>query len=152
MSSLFLNSTELELLHCFNSFNVHYLVIGGHAVQFYGYKRPAKDLDIFIATSDGNPMRVVAALRSLGFSGTDLSVDQFSQPKKQIPLRRYYAELLTSPEGPLFEEAYERRVIVTEQGIPVPVVSFQDLLQQKRRLGRPQDKLDIEALENGTMA
>lgn len=65
MSALFLNTQELELLNCFNSFDVHYLVIGGHAVQFHGHLRPAKDLDIFIDRSDGNPVRVVSALRSL---------------------------------------------------------------------------------------
>ena len=27
----FIDSTELEPLHCFNSFSVYYLMIGGHA-------------------------------------------------------------------------------------------------------------------------
>lgn len=149
MSALFLNAQELKLLDCFNSFDVHYLVIGGHAVQFHGHLRPAKDLDIFIDTSNGNPSRVVSALRSLGFSGSDLSADLFSKLKKQIPLGRYQTELLTSPDGPTFEEAYAHRVMANEKGISVPVVSYDDLLQQKRTLGRPQDIADVEALEDG---
>ncbi len=148
MSALFLNAQELELLICFNSFGVRYLVIGGHAVQFHGHRRPAKDLDIFIDRLDGNPSRVVSALNSLGFSGSDLSVDLFSELKKQIPLGRYQTELLTSPDGPTFEEAYARRVMANEKGIAVPVVSYDDLLQQKRMLGRPQDIADVEALKN----
>ena len=153
MSTLFLNAVELELLRCFNSFKVRYLVIGGHAVQFHGYLRSAKDLDIFIDTSGDNPAQVVTALRSLGFSGSDLSVNQFSEPKKQIPLGGYYStELLTSPDGPSFEEAYARRVVANENGFSVPVVSRDDLLQQKRKLGRPQDIADIEALQNGETA
>lgn len=94
MSALFLNAQELELLSCFNSFDVRYLVIGGHAVQFHGYLRPAKDLDIFIDRSDGNPVRVVSALRSLGFIGSELSANLFSEMKKQIPLGRYQTELM----------------------------------------------------------
>lgn len=152
MSALFLNAQELELLGCFNSFDVHYLVIGGHAVQFHGHLRPAKDLDIFIGTSDGNPSRVISALRSLGFYGSDLSVDLFSTLKKQIPLGRYQTELLTSPDGPTFEDAYAHRVMANEKGIAVPVVSYDDLLQQKRTLGRPQDIADVEALEDGKTA
>jgi hypothetical protein len=152
MSTLFLNAVELELLRCFNSFKVRYLVIGGHAVQFHGYLRSAKDLDIFIDTSGDNPSRVVTALRSLGFSGGDLSANQFSEPKKQIPLGGYSTELLTSPDGPPFEEAYARRVVANEIGFSVPVVSRDDLLQQKRKLGRPQDIADIEALQNGETA
>jgi hypothetical protein len=149
MSALFLNAQELELLNCFNSFAVRYLVIGGRAVQFYGHLRPAKDLDIFIDISGDNPSRVVTALRSLGFSGRDLSADRFSEPRRQIPLGRYQTELLTSPDGPTFEEAYARRVMANKKGIAVYVISRDDLLQQKRKLGRPQDIADIEALENG---
>src|SRR5438309_1091714 len=111
MSVLFLNALESELLSRFNSAGVRYLVIGGHAVQFHGHLRPARDLDIFIDTSGDNPSQVVAALHSLGFTGNDLLADRFSEAKKQIPLGRYNTELLTSPDGPPFEEAYARRVI-----------------------------------------
>ena len=147
MSRLSLNSLELELLSRFNSFSVRYLVIGGHAVQFHGHLRSTKDVDVFIDTSGDNPSRVVAALQSLGFSGNDLSADRFSEQKKQIPLGRYQAELLTSPDGPTFEEAHARRVIANENGVAVPVVSRDDLLQQKRKLGRLQDIADVETLE-----
>src|SRR5450759_1080128 len=124
MSALFLNNVELELLGHFNSFGVRYLVIGGHAVQFHGHLRSAKDLDIFVDTSADNPSRIVSALKSIGFSGSDLSADRFSEQKKKIPLGdRYHTELLTTVDGPSFEEAYARRVIANEKGIPIPVVS-----------------------------
>ena len=147
MRKLFLNSHELELLKQFNSFGVRYLIIGGHAVQFHGHLRTAKDLDIFIDTSHDNADRTVRALSSLGFVGSDLTPAAFAEPKKQIPLGQYHAELLTSPDGPTFCEAYERRVIANEHGIPVPVISYKDLLLQKRMLARPQDIIDIEELE-----
>lgn len=147
MSALFLNALQLELLSCFNSAGVRYLVIGGHAVQFHGHLRSAKDLDIFIDTSGDNPYRVVSALQSLRFSGNDLSANRFSELKKQIPLGQYNTELLTSPDGPPFEEACARRALANENGVAVPVVSYDDLLQQKRMLGRPKDIADVEALE-----
>lgn len=149
MSALYLNNMELELLGQFNSFGVRYLVIGGHAVQFHGHLRSTKDLDIFVDMSADNPAKVVSALKSLGFSGSDLSADRFSEPKKQTTLGRYQTELLTSPDGPSFEDAYARRVIANEKGVSIPVVSRDDLLQQKRMLGRPQDIADVEALEHG---
>jgi hypothetical protein len=147
MRSLFLNPHELELLERFNSSGVRYLIIGGHAVQFHGYLRTAKDLDIFIDRSHDNAELIVCALCYLGFSGTDLTAELFCEPKKQIPLGRYQAELLTSPHGPPFGEAYDRRVIANERGIPIPVISYKDLLHQKRLLARPQDIADIEELE-----
>jgi hypothetical protein len=42
--------------------------------------------------------------------------------------------------------------MANEKGIAVPVVSYDDLLQQKRMLGRPQDIADVEALEKGKTA
>ncbi len=151
MIKLFLNPLELELLSHFNSAGVRYLVIGGHAVRFHGHLRSVKDLDVFVDTSGDNPSRVVSALQSLGFSGNDLSADRFSEPKKQIPLGRYNTELLTSPDGPPFEEAYARRVRANVNGLAIPVVSRNDLIEQKRILGRPQDIADIEALLNQTI-
>ena len=81
---------------------MRYLIIGGHAVQFHGYLRTVKDLDIFVDGSPDNAETIISALRSLGFSGSDLTAELFSEPKKQIPLGRYQAELLTSPDGPTF--------------------------------------------------
>ena len=70
---------------------MRYLIIGGHAVQFHGYLRTAKDLDIFVDGSPDNAETIISALRSLGFSGSDLTAELFSEPKKQIPLGRYQA-------------------------------------------------------------
>ena len=126
---------------------MRYLIIGGHAVQFHGYLRTAKDLDIFVDGSPDNAETIISALRSLGFSGSDLTAELFSEPKKQIPLGRYQAELLTSPDGPPFGKAYDRRVLANERGIPIPVISYEDLLDQKKILARRQDIADIEELE-----
>jgi hypothetical protein len=134
MRSLFLNPHKLELLERFNSSGVRYLIIGGHAVQFHGYLRTAKDLDIFIDRSHDNAELIVCALCYLGFSGTDLTAELFCEPKKQIPLGRYQAELLTSPDGPPFGEAYDRRVIANEREIPAGDV---DLGAQPPAAGSP---------------
>lgn len=149
MAALLLNAIEIELLACLNTFEVRYLVVGGHAVAYHGHLRPMKDLDLFIGTFFQNAERIVTALRSLRFNGADLSADKFSQPKRQIPLGgHYHTELLTSVPGVDFDLAYNRRVIAYEDSTPIPVISLSDLLQQKRTAARPQDLTDIEALTN----
>lgn len=153
MAALLLNAVEIELLVCLNSFEVRYLVVGGHAVAYHGCLRPMKDLDLFIGTSIENAGRVVTALQSLGFNGVDLSAERFSQSNKQIPLGGYYhTELLTSVPGVDFDLAYNRRVIAYEGSSPIPVISLPDLLLQKRTAARPQDLADIEALANASTA
>ena len=87
------------------------------------------------------------ALGSINCFGSEWSVDELSKPKKQVCLGYYGVELLTSPDGPLFEEAYAKRVLTNQKGISVPVLAKEDLLEQKRKVGRPKDIEDIKALE-----
>src|SRR2546427_561931 len=61
MAALVLNAVEIELLACLNSFEVRYLVVGGHAVAYHGYSRSMKDLDLFIGTSLDNAGRSACA-------------------------------------------------------------------------------------------
>jgi len=40
-----------EFVELLNALNVHYLVVGAHAVGYYGYPRYTADLDLFIERS-----------------------------------------------------------------------------------------------------
>jgi hypothetical protein len=144
--NMLLHACELELLSALNSYNVRYLVIGGHAVLFYGHIRSPRDLDILIDREGDNPSKVMSALRSIRFS-PNFSTHDLTKPKTKIPLPYLDSELLNSAEGPPFGEVYTRRVVTEEKGILICVVSLQDLLAQKRALGREKDLLDVEALE-----
>jgi hypothetical protein len=46
-----------ELLKSLNSVRVRYLVLGGYAVNHYGYRRATRDLDIWIAIDPITPQR-----------------------------------------------------------------------------------------------
>lgn len=148
---LFLHASELELLSAFNRFRVRYLVVGGYAVRFHGRTRSVKDLDLFIDSTGDNPSQCLNALHALKFTNSKLSA-ALAKPKMQIRLDRYYTELLTSCDGPPFEEVFQRRVLTQEHGVEVPVVSREDLLEQKRKLNRPKDIEDVKALEEPTVA
>ena len=46
-------------LESLNSEGVRYLLVGGYAVIFYGYRRATDDLDVWIATDAENATRVL---------------------------------------------------------------------------------------------
>ena len=46
-----------EFLRLLNSSSVEYLVIGGYAVNYYGFPRATADLDIWIAIGPDNAQR-----------------------------------------------------------------------------------------------
>jgi hypothetical protein len=51
----------LDLLTALNAAEAKYLLVGGHAVGFYGHPRATKDFDVWIEASTENAARVIAA-------------------------------------------------------------------------------------------
>jgi hypothetical protein len=66
----------------------------------------------------------------------------------QIGLPPCRVDFLTSVPGLEFGAAHQARVISDVGGVSVPFVSLNDLIQAKRTAGRPQDILDVAALES----
>lgn len=138
-----------EFFQLLNANQVEYLLVGGYAVGLYGYPRPTADVDVWIATSPDNANRVLAALKAFGFgAGTGASLDLLTCPGKVIrmgipPLR---IEIQTEISGVQFEECYARRLIKELDGIPVPIISIEDLKRNKRAAGRHKDLADLDNL------
>jgi hypothetical protein len=57
---------------------------------------------------------------------------------------------LTELVGVRFEAAWERRVGTTYGDCAIHVLSRDDLIRNKRQVGRPRDRIDVEELERGT--
>ncbi len=62
----------------------------------------------------------------------------------RIPAR---IDFLQTVPGLAFDDAWPRRVIVDVAGVPVSFISREDLLVNKRAVGRPQNLRDVRALE-----
>jgi len=63
----------LDLLRFLNEERVEYLVIGGMAVNYYGYHRSTGDLDLWVAITPENQNRLAAALEKFGFSAQSVA-------------------------------------------------------------------------------
>jgi len=57
-------------------------------------------------------------------------------------------ELLSEIAGVKFHECYARRRVMEIDGVPVPVIDYEDLLRNKRATQRDSDRIDVERLEN----
>jgi hypothetical protein len=139
-----------EFLRLLRSHGVEYLVVGGYAVNHYGYPRSTADLDVWIAATRENAERCLAALYEYGFRDSSLTPDIFLNPKTLIrlgvpPLR---LELLTSISGAEFSQCYPRRQRVDWNGVMVDLISRADLEANKRASGRSKDLNDLEHLSD----
>lgn len=139
----------IELLKLLAKHEVRYLVVGGYAVMRYSEPRFTKDLGLLIAADPENAARVYAALSEFGaplqdLVAKDFEAEGFFYQMGRAPLR---IDVLMSIPGVDVADAWPRREHVTLAGVDVPFIAKADLIRAKRASGRPQDLLDLEALE-----
>jgi Nucleotidyl transferase AbiEii toxin, Type IV TA system len=137
-----------EFLACLNRAGVEYLLVGGYAVNHYGYHRFTEDIDFWIAVSDANLDLLLAAIRD--FFGEDLAgLDKrFLQENEALFLGRVpnKIEVFKHCSGLEFSDAYRRREETTIDGEPVKLISLVDLRRNKRASGRNKDLADLDNL------
>ena len=138
-----------DLLSCFNSSGVRYVLVGGYAVNYYGHHRNTKDIDLWIAVSPENAERVSQALQAFGFSPTGAAAEKFLEVGIVHAFGRepFRVDILTAPSGVEFDACWERRTKGDLDGVAVPMISFEDLLANKIASARPKDLLDVGELK-----
>ncbi len=115
---------------------------------YHGFPRATADMDIWVATNEANAAKIIAALEAFGFAGTGMTPELFLGPDKitqmgNPPLR---IEILTTISGLEFAEAYAKRIVEVIEGVPVSIISADDLKINKRASGRTKDLADLDNL------
>lgn len=140
-----------DLLLAFVEADVEFLVVGGYAVAHYGHPRATKDIDVLVRTGRENAERIVEALASFGapLRALGIGVGDFERVGQtvQLGVAPYRIDLLTEIDGVEFEQAWAGRGKFELGDVEVQVIGLDDLLANKRASGRPQDLVDVAALE-----
>jgi len=137
-----------DLFFDFNDANVRYLVVGAYAVTFHAQPRFTKDLDIWIDAHGDNAQRAWEALAKFGAPLDDVTPSDLATPGMilQIGVAPNRIDILTSLEGVDFEDAWPRRDTTRYGDCEIGILSKPDLIENKRRVARPQDLIDVETL------
>jgi len=138
-----------EVIDAFNNNQVHFLVFGGFAVNFYGYSRYTADLDLWLDPSHPNLQNVEQAIFQLGFETSDNLKDFLSQ--KTIMLRiaegNEKVDLLLKINIPKsFAECFKQAVYSESIFGKVHFIDYDDLIDEKIRSKRPKDLIDVDQL------
>jgi hypothetical protein len=141
-----------EFLKSLAKNDVHYLLVGGYAVGYYGYPRPTGDMDIWISNSAANSSRVVTALADFGISSKEISPELFAGQRSivRMGVPPFKLEIITFIDGVEFDDCFERRVCGVLEGVQVDLISLSDLRKNKTASGRPKDLSDLENLPDST--
>lgn len=149
-----INRDFKDLLAALSAHDVRFLIVGGYAVTFHARPRFTKDLDVWVEPTAANSERVFAALAKFGapLTAHGVAAKDFATPGSfyQLGLPPNRIDILTTVDGLSFAPCWERRVAAQFGNEPVFYLSREDLLVNKRTVGRPQDLEDIKALERRT--
>jgi hypothetical protein len=146
------NQDVYEFIKACNLNKVKMILVGGSAVNFYGYKRHSADIDFWIDNSTGNLSNLLKALRSIGYEFNTFP-SEVLKGNQNISLKfspDLELELITrfNPGKP-FEQAFNDSVEYIMKGqkyMKWNIISLDDLINSKIKSGRPKDLLDVYEL------
>jgi len=146
-----------ELLRRLADAEVSYVLVGGLAVNAWGYLRATRDVDMVPDPARENLERLDALLRDLGgrveVGGRLLDENAISTflrtgDRTLVSTDLGHVDVLQGlPQVPSFSVLDRAATDVDLGGIVVRVCSLDHLLEMKRASNRARDKDDLEALE-----
>lgn len=139
----------LELLDLFKQHGVSYLLVGGYAVNYYGYSRLTQDIDFLILPSADNADRLRRTLADFGFAGANLPWDLLEKEGVAIHLgvEPNRIDILTSLKGVPNEQLFANGRKTQIDGISLSIIAYEDLLAVKLSSKRPRDQADAFELK-----
>ncbi len=146
-----------------NKAKVKYLVVGGVAVNLYGYLRFTADLDLLVLLDENNLRKIDAVMGKMKYSErlpvSIMDLKNQKQVTKWLKEKNMKAYTFNPPKNnPLqidivieeslkFAEFFKRKKIKSMSGLRIPVVSIKDIIGMKKRAKRDKDMLDLEVLK-----
>ena len=139
---------QLALCAALRAANVQYAVVGGVAVNAYGYVRQTRDLDLFLRPTPDNARSAFQVLLEEGieldgYTWEDLLCDEdhirFGEVMEKV-------DVLNSIGSMAFDQVWRNRNEVNVRGVDVSLISKKDLIENKQQVGRLRDLNDVEEL------
>lgn len=140
------------LLQTFQKHGVQYLIVGGFAVNRYGYNRTTGDLDIYLKDTFENRKKLIEAIDEMGYGRYDvlLKVPIIAGYCEILMDDGMYADLMTDIPG-LDKKKYDQYLTMATvdeiNGIKAYFLHYNHLLENKIATNCNKDKLDVQELK-----
>lgn len=140
----------LEFWKVLNDCNVKYIMIGGFAVRFHGYPRNTDDMDIWIEDTIENRKNLREAFRKLEYGDFEsIETMQFIPGWTTFYAAGIELDILTSMKGLehlQFNECLQLASYADLEGLKVPFLHINHLIENKKITNRPKDQIDVQQL------
>ena len=140
-----------EFLRKLLGHKVDFILIGGYAVNYYGYGRPTGDMDIWLRPTNDNRDKLAELFLKEQFDEESIkkifSCDFTKAQVFHFGAPPYRIDFLTFITGVLFEDAWKQKQVIPIKDFLVPVLHLDHLVLSKISNNRTKDKLDVEELQ-----
>jgi len=152
VSNNIFNRDFVEYIELLNKYDVEYMLVGGMAVNVYGYRRTTGDMDLFVNPTEENHSKLKKVHIDFGMHMGEMAfVNNFLDTKKYdvytFGASPVQIDLMTACKGVDFDDAYKNIIKAKiDDAIEVKVIQFNQLIESKKASARTRDKADIEEL------
>lgn len=146
---MFFSDDMKDLISLFHKHDVAYALVGGFAVNYYGYTRMTQDIDFLLLPSKENAENVMNALEEFGFGNAGIQQELFEHSGTAVHLgvEPNRIDLLTHLEGMNNNTVFNNIEQTAIEGITVNIICRADLILAKKTSRRLRDQADAEELE-----
>jgi len=147
-----LDEELLRLWKSLNQYHVRYIMIGGFATRFHGFNRNTDDLDIWLDDTTANRKNLRAAFRDLDYGDLPmLETMEFIAGWTSFTVGgNIELDILTEMKGlqdTTFATCYSQASVAEIDGVNIPFLHINQLIQNKKATNRPKDQVDVVELE-----
>jgi hypothetical protein len=147
-----LDEEILAIWKKFHETGLEYIMVGGFATNLHGYQRTTGDLDIWIKDSPENRKKLRTALSELGLGDFD-AIERMEFIPGWSTIRLFSGlelDIMTYLKGfrqESFDECFRISPIAEIEQVPIRFLHINHLIEEKKKLAREKDLLDVVALE-----
>jgi hypothetical protein len=129
--------------------DVAYVLIGGFAVNYYGYVRTTQDFDILVMPSKENAQKTMVALKEFGFgkAGISQKILELEGTAIHLGVEPNRIDVLTRIKGVSIATIFSHKKRIKYLGVSMNIIALPDLLRSKMVSKRPKDNADADELK-----
>ena len=137
----FFSKVHERILRKFIFHDVDFVLIGGHAVVFYGVRRTTSDIDILVRPTLENGTRILKAFKDLKLETEDIQASDFTHEQVfTFGMEPDAVDILTFSRGVLLNDIFDNAIQTRIENLTIRIIDIHDLLKNKENLKRSTEK------------
>ncbi len=137
----FFGKVHERILRKFIAHDVDFVLMGGHAVVYYGVRRTTSDIDILVRPTLENGMKILKAFKSLNLETDDIQVSDFiTEQVFTFGMEPDTVDILTFSKGVPLDDIFRNAILIRIGSLRIRIIDIKDLLKNKEHLNRPDEK------------